>query len=584
MNKRELIVPSLLYLFLAVFYFFLNGNFGHFPSDDGSVLANAWRVFRGEVPYRDFISIRPPLSFYLHSLWFFLPEGTSFLAGRAFYYFEMALSGLLPALWAVWSGRICGKSPRFLALCAIFFAFATHQFVAMPWTTVDGVFVCSIGLTAFLFSLSVQDLKWRVGWRTVASSCFALAPFFKQGFGIFIPLFIFFGVFEFFFSKNPKRDGSWCLFLGTLLPGLVTVGMILSGFYFAGGLKDFFVQVFSQTQGGLKIVGILEYLYSPLQGFALLGFISVVVVSSNGVHKRTQKLLVNLVSPFFFLLFLGFAILMHRWTIFYAAKAFYWLLFGLLIGRFWKIFVLEETADYPMLFLHMGVLVLGWAASISWGYRHPMLGLAPMALVVHEMLPAESRTFKHVFAVVLSAILIVISYQVIIRRSPYGDAPRAEQQFDLSEIFPKFGRVYTQEANFRLSQELKNLTQHYAISQGRSFAVIPFYPLIHYLTDSPNKIGLDWIGETEYNGLDDRFRQKIEQEKPVLILRRDPYFGLRSTEMVPCSRLHETYQEWDKWFSEKYNTNNSELISKIIRSWKVLGEGRFFCVFGHPSL
>ena len=67
---------------LALALFLLNGWNAYHPTDDGFILAYSWRVGHGEVPYRDFLYVRMPLTPYLHSLALLLPDGWQIQAGR----------------------------------------------------------------------------------------------------------------------------------------------------------------------------------------------------------------------------------------------------------------------------------------------------------------------------------------------------------------------------------------------------------------------------------------------------------------------------------------------------------------------
>src|SRR5215471_19940023 len=65
-------------VFAGVFVWFA-GHRGLFIMDQSIVFDGAWRVFQGQVPYRDFISAFPPVAFFLQAL-FFRIAGVSFSA------------------------------------------------------------------------------------------------------------------------------------------------------------------------------------------------------------------------------------------------------------------------------------------------------------------------------------------------------------------------------------------------------------------------------------------------------------------------------------------------------------------------
>lgn len=85
-------------LLLPLAYVLTIGRLGWSHSDDGFILGYAWRVFQGELVYRDFIYVRPPGSVYLHALWFWLvPRDWVFLTGRAAYCLQIMVYSMVAA-------------------------------------------------------------------------------------------------------------------------------------------------------------------------------------------------------------------------------------------------------------------------------------------------------------------------------------------------------------------------------------------------------------------------------------------------------------------------------------------------------
>ena len=83
----------LICLILPIFYFLAFGLFGFSDTDQGFIQALSWRVINGEIPYLDFIYVRPPLSIYIHTLPFLIfPDHLVILAERFLFYLFMALS------------------------------------------------------------------------------------------------------------------------------------------------------------------------------------------------------------------------------------------------------------------------------------------------------------------------------------------------------------------------------------------------------------------------------------------------------------------------------------------------------------
>ena len=53
---------------IVVFYAAAWAPLGLDTEDGGFILGLSWRILSGDVPYRDFFYVRPPISLYLHGL------------------------------------------------------------------------------------------------------------------------------------------------------------------------------------------------------------------------------------------------------------------------------------------------------------------------------------------------------------------------------------------------------------------------------------------------------------------------------------------------------------------------------------
>ena len=85
MNQKYLTI--FLTFMLPILYFFLYASYGFSDTDDGFILANSYKIFNGEIPYKDFFYVRPPISIYLHSIPYFLvPENYVFIFERFLFF------------------------------------------------------------------------------------------------------------------------------------------------------------------------------------------------------------------------------------------------------------------------------------------------------------------------------------------------------------------------------------------------------------------------------------------------------------------------------------------------------------------
>lgn len=142
--KRACITPirlaNVLAVAVPVLYAIAYAPCGMDTTDFGFFYGHAWRVLLGEVPYRDFFYVKPPLSLYWHAFWLWLtPERFSVLAGKVGFYVEMLAASWLGALYLARTVDLRRLGVPLPLLATLGFVWSVHSFPPMPWHTVDGV-------------------------------------------------------------------------------------------------------------------------------------------------------------------------------------------------------------------------------------------------------------------------------------------------------------------------------------------------------------------------------------------------------------------------------------------------------------
>lgn len=122
------------------------GRFGFHPSDQGFILAQAWRVLHGEVPHAEIISARPLGSAVLHVADFALPMplffGSSFLSMIEIIVATIGFAAL------VTRRRVLAWGPGMTAMVAAASLINLNAFPLMAWHTVDGIALTACGAWA----------------------------------------------------------------------------------------------------------------------------------------------------------------------------------------------------------------------------------------------------------------------------------------------------------------------------------------------------------------------------------------------------------------------------------------------------
>ncbi|MBI3535252.1 MAG: hypothetical protein HY072_07185 [Deltaproteobacteria bacterium] len=102
----------------------------------------------------------------------------------------------------------------------------------------------------------------------------------------------------------------------------------------------------------------------------------------------------------------------------FAAKGFFWLCVGILLGKcfFWVVY--KNIENKPFFVFIVGLLFIAWSSSMSWGYRHPILALAPMGLVLFDVLSfLKENWFKKTVLVITASFIFTCSNYLIIKNS-----------------------------------------------------------------------------------------------------------------------------------------------------------------------
>lgn len=473
------------------------GRQGLHGADGGFITALAWRIRLGQLPYRDFIYIRPPLSPLLHSLtqWL-LPAGYQMIGERFLFYFFVATYSFISAkvLDRLYGLRDLGLHPYALSL--LFLAGSVGNFPPMPWHTVDGILFASIAIYGLSCGAGPASLVLGALFIVLSALC-------KQSFFFMAPFAL-----AYVLLVRGRRE--LFLFAGSLAAlGAACLASLAS----LGVLAEFSDQLSGQTRpSSLLHSGFISYFkhYFLSVGPGLLAY----VVIERAWHWRTGRRLSAAWLPYvIFASMLGgsavvalvrqrFQSPMHNWPAF----LFLVTLVGLLYGR--------GPRGKPAWTLAL-MLGLAWCASLSWGYQSPALYSAPLlfgALVYAQIYLGTRPAPLAFFVLVLALVAQLVGYQF-----PYREPARAELRHHMGDVFERLNGIYSTEETLQKYRELARLHDEY----GPSFAVLPDLPLAHYLTETVPALPVDWAVNSESDDRSAQLIRVLERTKPVVFLIRD---------------------------------------------------------------
>lgn len=487
-------------------------------TDQGYIQGLAWRVFRGETIYVDFDYVRPPFSPWFHSIWFqIFGLGGGLLAGRIFMVIQLAIAGWCQ-LDMLGQGRsMKEKNGVWLFLAAFFLSL--HNFPAMPWHSIDGIFWGSVGL----WLLSRNSRRLFSGWILIG---FAVLT--KQSFYLIPILAILWLVLD--PSKSHKKG----LFqLGIMLVLAIPV-VYLS--------RDFWVEMLSWTLGASSIqdliqVGVIGYLLPLVPAVGI-------IVAKEWLTRSGRTEVASWGYPAVVAGLAGIWLMKMVLTQestpppFRLAHILFWI-------AAWETGKLVWNKD-PRGYIWLLLLGLGWCASLSWGYQTPILVAGPLLWMLNDS--ENSPPFRLILPLIPLCLITVVGFFY-----PYREIQRFSSIPErLIAAYPSLQYIHP---GPEIQAELLELDSLRAVYPG-SFSILPNWPQIHALTETDNPLRIDWAHNAE-----GRFESN---------------FGDYLEGLSICDVMFVDKDRIDK--AEQDGKYGSLLLEEVLATWEAVAEGEEFLV------
>jgi hypothetical protein len=393
---KRFLFPLLYAAFLFVFAF-LFAPLGFNPTDDGVVLAQTARFWSGQVPFLDFVSIRPFGSVFLH--WPELLFGDyRLLASRYLTILEVGFYSFALLSVTVKLMRVELKAFVFWLLAGISFALNIHSFPLMAWTTIDAIFILSLGL---LIRTKVSSDSW---WNIIAYSLLSMAALCRQ---TFLPVaFLSMWLFQDF--RKLKA------FVGIFVPYILFAIYLL----IHGVIKEALEQMMiSGTSIQLVLKVLLQYKGTYLG--LLLGAI-LVIIWQRQKQKQSDIMGYIIVSMSFALAILTMALFYHSNSYRYLPSTI-WICGLPILGSEMRFHRLSRFHT-----LGIFVLVVSGLTAISIGYPSPALIMAwPWLFILFWALKRFTPLVRLSWMSIIS-FLIVLVLSVLVRLNHIYREPRSE--------------------------------------------------------------------------------------------------------------------------------------------------------------
>lgn len=473
MRARPGLLVGLLFLTLAPLSAHLAFSaWGHNPTDDGFVLAYARRVLDGEVPHRDFITIRPAGSAYLHAPEVALGGDHAMLLGRFVALVELAAIAWAWVLVLERAARLRLSPLRRGALATLLFAFDLHAFPLMPWHTVDGLLFLSLGAVVAL------DPRPRV--KLAGYALVGAAALFKQNFLLFLPVAL-------------AATGDWRR-VRNLLAGLAPAAAYALFLLATGAFADGLLQMRSLS-GELPAVGLAPYVGSSLVPWGLLAAGAGLLLASGrlALPLRVEPSRLRLVGAALLLLLVAGAGLLLATERFPRVAAF--ALFGAAAGVLLWAWATERHALARFAAL---ALAAGWTASLSFGYTTPALASGVLAAaVLAGLLLAFPLPPRRAHDALLLGLVGVVLVALVAGRVAhvYREPSATHLDAPLDGLLPGAAGIRASAATAAFYADLGNATR----AANGTYAVLPDAPAWWVQSEQRNPLPIDWPLDLELN-------------------------------------------------------------------------------------
>lgn len=507
------------------FYVLFYGPYGIEEGDMGSIFGISWSIYNGYFPHRDFVYIKPAFSPFFHSLPLYISEDYAYLINRYFYFIQVFTYSYLSTLVAFNYLKLSKKHLFFFATIGAIVS--VHNYPPMPWNTVDGIFFSVIGL----YFITINKEKWwfiSIGALFLFLGALCKQPFYF--FPIIIALFL-------IYRKQLK------LFIILAISGIFYATLYLLLFWWQGALEPFIHQMFSFTTGSSLVnTGIKSYYLAVKFNFiaVILGILGT-WLSKKYLNGQTSYLLANIIIVFIFLW------LYHKnKSLYYSAR------FGIihLLWLFGSLYVLVMSLRNSRYTIMVVLFSLAWCASISNGYNTPIDFSTPTIITIALFVVGNSLKIKQWHTLTIVALYLGTFYYGY--QTPYREKDRSELNYNLGNVFPRLKSVYTNKDRYDKFSELKELSSRYTY-----FTILPSMTLGHYITDTTNPIGVDWV-------FNHHLADQLEDYKQILNDKNVTIF------IENFENHRDNYEE------------SSLLTMYVAENWKLIEKKNHFRVYQKP--
>jgi hypothetical protein len=576
-------------------------NEGFCPADDGVVLAQAYRIYNGELPHITFISTKPVFSGVIHSFLFSLPfspeVSARWMTVLEFLVYTFIWTVLLFSLFETGFIITPKKEVVFFVITGIFISLLNiGNFILFPATTIDAVFFSVAGTACYFRSFRVKPQGSKQLLLTICGLIIAsLAALSRQSF-IFIPFLMFIDAFIRFF-----RTVSLFKIIVLLIIGLLPFWTYLYYLLHYDATLNFLQQLSGRTE--FFDTAIFRLVKSFIKSKLLIVNVSIIIFIFWKTTGRGGKLSfnINLLKEFISNNKIAVAVILMLYFLITISFSFNLFLVEdrMYIDRqfeiFWMLVVVTIIAftgfELPsnVRYLLTALIIISWCSSISLGVNSPVFTVGLLAgtllvLIIYliKNLDLKLHYFNERIFVRLSVVTIAVFIIVAIygqRKVNYYDLPSGELKHSLDEIIEGFGGVRSNSLTYEYYQNLMSIYNHYP-GMKDNFVILPNNAAIYPLLKSRNPFPVDWMQHDEYIGSEEFLYKKIKEvlDRNSIYVIIDKY----DSQNMPFSLTQADYnghQDSDL-FIKRYNVEKYDYMKVLMpRCVEIPDSSKYFRIY-----
>jgi hypothetical protein len=196
------------------------------------------------------------------------------------------------------------------------------------------------------------------------------------------------------------------------------------------------------------------------------------------------------------------------------------------------------------------LFALAWCASISNGYNTPIDFSLPMVMTLALFFTSDTLNIKTWNTAVITILYLgtfFYGYQY-----PYRESQRSELNYNLGEVFPRLKGIYTNKDRYEKFDELNDLSIDYD-----NFTILPSMTLGHYITNTINPIGVDWVFNHHLADQLEDYKQMLSDKNLTVFIEN-------------FENHQDNYEE------------SSILTVYVVNNWKLIEKRNHFRVYQKP--